>query len=266
MGGFTNNLTNLAAGTAYTVKSYAINSVGTNYSSPRAFSTLAAYPTFTGVYTQNFADVTNSTLIPAGWRVLSSSNVNSFAGNWTNTNSSNGGLYGRAGNPGILGYLHTSGTGILTNKLTLVNGTGGTLTNLFVSYTGEVNTLNPTNNLRFPAFTVAVGNNTNVAALAYSTENGSNAALSTEVTGLNIATNETIVITWVSDRGLTGSGGSRMIGLTDVRVATTPANVPTAPTDIALSANSIAENNAVNATVGTLSTTDADVGDSFTYT
>ncbi|NDE17751.1 hypothetical protein EBZ80_22765 [bacterium] len=117
----------------------------------------------------------------------------------------------------------------MTNKLTLVNGTGGTLTNLFVSYTGEVNTLNPTSNLRFPAFTVAVGNNTNVAALAYSTKNGSNAALSTEVTGLNIATNETIVITWASERG-EGSGASRLIGLTDVRVATTPANVPTAPT------------------------------------
>ncbi|NDE17752.1 hypothetical protein EBZ80_22770 [bacterium] len=85
VGGFTNNLTNLTAGTAYTVKSYAINSVGTNYSSPRAFSTLAAYPTFTGVYTQNFADVTNSTLIPAGWRALSSSNVNSFSGSWTNS-------------------------------------------------------------------------------------------------------------------------------------------------------------------------------------
>jgi hypothetical protein len=264
VGGFTNNLTNLTAGTAYTVKSYAINSVGTNYSSPRAFSTLAAYPTFTGVYTQNFADVTNSTLIPAGWRALSSSNANSYQGSWTNTNASTGGFYGRAGNPGVLGYLHTGSTGILTNKLTLVNGTGGTLTNLFVSYAGEVNTLNSSNNLRFPAFTVEV-NGAAVAALAYSTENGSNAALSTEVTGLNVTTNETIVITWASERGA-GSGSSRMIGLTDVRVATTPANVPTAPTDILLSAASIAENNAVNADVGTLSTTDADAGDTFTYT
>ncbi len=39
-----------------------------------------------------------------------------------------------------------------------------------------------------------------------------------------------------------------------------------APTDIALSSSSIAENNAANATVGTLSTTDADVSDTFTYT
>jgi hypothetical protein len=39
-----------------------------------------------------------------------------------------------------------------------------------------------------------------------------------------------------------------------------------APTDITLSANTIAENNAVNAEVGTLSTTDSDVGDSSIYT
>jgi uncharacterized delta-60 repeat protein len=39
-----------------------------------------------------------------------------------------------------------------------------------------------------------------------------------------------------------------------------------APTDIALSSSTIAENNAANATVGTLNTTDADVGDTFTYT
>jgi hypothetical protein len=242
VGGFTNNLTNLTAGTAYTVKSYAINSVGTNYSSPRAFSTLAAYPTFTGVYTQNFADVTNSTLIPAGWRALSSSNANSYQGSWTNTNASTGGFYGRAGTPGILGYLHTGSTGILTNKLTLVNGTGGTLTNLFVSYAGEVNTLNSSNNLRFPAFTVEV-NGAAVAALTYSTENGSNAALSTEVTGLNITTNETIVITWASERGA-GSGSSRMIGLTDVRVATS-APGPTAPSNLSYSTST------VSGTVGT---------------
>jgi hypothetical protein len=231
VGRFTNNLTNLTAGTAYTVKSYAINGVGTNYSSPRAITTLAAYPTFTGLYTQNFADVTNGTLIPAGWRALSSSNVNGYQGNWTNTNATTGGFYGRAGSPGILGYLHTGSTGILTNKLTLVNGTGGTLTSLLVSYTGEVNKLNPTNNLRFPAFTVAVGNNTNVGSLAYSTAGGTNASVSAEVTGLSIGTNELIVITWASERG-TGSGASRMIGLTDVRVSSAPSNLSYSPATI----------------------------------
>ena len=258
LGAFTNNLTNLTAGTAYTVKSYAINSAGTNYSSPAAFTTLAAYPTFTGEYRQNFDNVTNNALIPAGWRSLSSSNINSFVGYWTNTNASTGGLYGRDGAPGILGYLHTSGTGILTNKLTLVNGTGGTITNLYVSYTGEVNL---TNNGRSPAFAVAV-NGTSVAELAYSTLGGTNSSVSSLVANLNITTNDQITITWVSDRG-TGSGSSRMIGLTDVLVATSAPNL--APTDMALSSTSIAENNAVNALVGTLSTTDVDSGDTFTY-
>ena len=39
-----------------------------------------------------------------------------------------------------------------------------------------------------------------------------------------------------------------------------------APTDIALLGNSIRENQPSGALVGTLSSTDADVGDSFTYT
>jgi subtilisin family serine protease len=42
-------------------------------------------------------------------------------------------------------------------------------------------------------------------------------------------------------------------------------NVNEAPTDIALSANSVAENSSVGTAVGTLSTTDPDAGDSFTY-
>jgi gliding motility-associated-like protein len=41
---------------------------------------------------------------------------------------------------------------------------------------------------------------------------------------------------------------------------------PVAPTDISLSSASINENNAVNAVVGTLTTTDADSGDTHTYT
>ncbi|WED67032.1 Ig-like domain-containing protein [Synoicihabitans lomoniglobus] len=46
--------------------------------------------------------------------------------------------------------------------------------------------------------------------------------------------------------------------------AATPSN--TAPTDIALSASSVNHSDGTNATVGTLSTTDADSGDSHTYT
>ncbi len=43
-------------------------------------------------------------------------------------------------------------------------------------------------------------------------------------------------------------------------------NANETPTDIALSANSVAENSAIGSTVGSLSSTDVDAGDTFTYT
>jgi gliding motility-associated-like protein len=49
-------------------------------------------------------------------------------------------------------------------------------------------------------------------------------------------------------------------------VTITVTNVNEAPTDIALSASSVAENAATGTTVGTLSATDVDAGDTFTYT
>lgn len=59
-----------------------------------------------------------------------------------------------------------------------------------------------------------------------------------------------------TDAGGLGIEKTFTIGVTDVNHA---------PTDIGLSAATIAENNAVGAVVGTLSTTDVDAGDSFSY-
>jgi len=222
VGSYTNLLTGLSASTSYVLKSYAIGSGGTNYSAGTAFNTLAPNPSFAGVYAQSFNGMTN-TDFPQGWRCLSTSNINTYAGDWNASNSVAGGFYGRTNTPGVLGYLHTSSTGILSNRLTLVNNTGGTLTNLFVSYMGEVNL---TNNARFPAWTVVVNGETN-ASLAYSTGSGSNEFKSAEITGLNITNGGNIVISWWSDRGLnTSEGASRLIGMTDVRVATTPFSFP----------------------------------------
>lgn len=223
---FTNTITGLLASTAYTVRSFAINAQGTNYSTATTFNTLAPNPAFSGVYTQSFNGLTN-TFFPNGWRCLSTSNVNNYAGDWNATNSTAIGFYGRTNIPGIVGYLHGAATGILSNRLTLVNNTGGTLTNLWVSYTGEVNVLNPTSNTRFPAWTVVVDGQTN-AALFYSTAGGVSSNLVAEITGLNITNGGNIVISWSSDRGA-GTGSSRMIGMTDVRVATNapPIGTPT---------------------------------------
>ncbi len=219
---FTNAISGLLASTAYTVKSFAINANGTNYGPAAAFITLAPSPSFTGVYTQSFDGLTNTTL-PSGWRAISTGGINGYSGSWTNPSASTGGFYGRTNTPGILGYLHTGSSGILTNRLTLINNTGGTVTNLFVSYMGEVN-LN--NNTRFPAWTVVVDGQTN-ASLAYSTAGGSNEFKSAQITGLNISNGGTITIGWWSDRGTNASGSSRLIGMTSVRVATNAIGVPT---------------------------------------
>ena len=222
VGAFTNTFSGLTAATSYSVRSFVVNGAGTNYSSAVQFSTLPVPPSFTGAYTQNFNGFTNMAALPLGWRALSTSNINTFAGDWNATNSVSAGFYGRTNIPGVLGYLHTGGTGILSNTLTLVNNSGATLTNLFVSYVGEVNL---TNNPRFPAWTVVVDGQTN-ASLAYSTGSGSNEFKSAEITGLNITNGGNIVISWWSDRGTNTTGSSRLIGMTDVRVATTPFSFP----------------------------------------
>jgi IPT/TIG domain len=60
-----------------------------------------------------------------------------------------------------------------------------------------------------------------------------------------------------------GSGGTLRLDMLTVSGVVGVFNNP--PTNMTLSATAIAENNALNAVVGTLSTTDSDVGDTFTY-
>ena len=256
-GSFSAALNGLAANTGYSLKAYAINGQGTSYSSLVTFATLPTPPTFSGTYTQDFTGFTSMTTLPAGWSALSTADVNNYVGEF-NSGSSTGGFYGTINTPGVLGYLHTSSTGVVNNKLTLINGTGGVLTSLYISYKGRVEA---TSNTRIPIWTVKV-NGTTVAELEYSTASGVDELKSTQIMGLSIADGAEFTVNWESDRGQT-SGNSRRIGLTDVRVSTSAPNF--APTDITLSANTIAENNAVNAEVGTLSTIDSDSGDTFTY-
>jgi hypothetical protein len=221
------------------------------------FTTLPTPPTFSGTYTQNFTGFTNLATLPVGWTALSSAGVNNYVGEFS-SGSSTGGFYGTTNTPGVLGYLHTSSTGTVTNKLTLINGTGGELTSLYVSYKGRVEA---TNNTRIPIMTVKL-NGATVAELEYSTASGVDELKSTHVTGLSIADGAQFTVTWENDRGLS-SGNSRRIGLTDVRVSTSAPNFT--PTDIALSANSIPENNVIGESVGTLSSTDPDSSDTHTY-
>lgn len=68
-------------------------------------------------------------------------------------------------------------------------------------------------------------------------------------------------IGWVFYEAATGNGAG--VGIDDVVVTNA---VNSAPTDISISSQSINENNAVNATVGILSTVDVDLADTHTYT
>jgi hypothetical protein len=222
VGIFSNILTSLAPSTSYSVKAFAVNSAGTNYSPVKTITTPAPNPVFSGEYRQSFANFTSKENLPVGWKAFTTANFNSYAGSWDNLSASLAGFYGRASAVGVLGYLHTSASGTLNNKLTLVNGTGGALTSLWISYTGEVNL---TSNGRFPEWAVALNDST-ITALAYSTSSGTSAWKSAEITGLNIPDGASFSLSWVSDRGLTGTGSSRMIGLTGVRVATTEPSAP----------------------------------------
>ncbi len=135
---------------------------------------------------------------------------------------------------------------------------------------------------------IALSNNT-IAENA-----GANATVGTlSTTDPNVG--DTFTYTLVAGTGSTGNGSFNISGNTlratasldfeaqssySVRIRTTDqgglffeeaftitvTNVNETPTDIALSPSSIAENAGANATVGTLSTTDPDAGNTFTYT
>ena len=85
----------------------------------------------------------------------------------------------------------------------------------------------------------------------------------------NVPASSTVTFRYYAS-GQTASGGwgfnSPAAGQYGLYVTGTTSAPNSAPTDIGLTATSIAENNVVNAVVGTLSTTDSDVGDTvFTY-
>lgn len=209
---FTANASGLTPATSYTMRAYATNAIGTSYGSAITFSTLALPPTLVSSYSQAFAAYNGSN--PAGWAAVSSGGVQGYAGAWGNGGGT-AGFTGGASSPGVLGYQHTGGTVALTTTLTLFNGTGGLLDQLYISYLGRVSRITEG---RSPAFTVSV-NGSAVPALAYSTLNNVDATVSTTLTGLQIASGASFTISWVSDRG-EGFNSSKQIGLGDVLVAT----------------------------------------------
>ena len=210
---------------SYTVRAYAINSIGTNYSAPASFTTMAPNPEFTTGYTQNFNGFQSMTTIPDGWKCYSTGGANSYIGSWT-SGSSSAGFYGETNRPGVLGFTHTTTSSNNINTLTLVNRSGGTLTNLYVSYMGEVT---QTNNERCPSWVVNstdANGTTEVTELTYSTLGGTNATKTAQITGLSVPNGETYSLSWTSDRGLVQTNGSsRRIGIGFVQIATNAAGI-----------------------------------------
>lgn len=95
---------------------------------------------------------------------------------------------------GILGYQHTSGTGVNNLVLTLKNSTGSAITALTINFKGRAARLTET---RKPVFSVVVAGQAN-PGLAYDTSYGDNYQMSGGTTGLNIANGQKFTISWAS--------------------------------------------------------------------
>lgn len=212
-GEFEEEFTGLSPATAYVVKGFATNGNGTSYTLPLTVTTLPSPPVFTGVYEQPFDHYDG--VWPVGWSAVSGGGVQVFNStlDWSGA-ATNGGFYGNAGNPGLLGYLHTAASVDLNVKLRLTNGTGAPLTELFVKYLGRTGNVLGT---RLPDWKVSI-NGVEYPVLAYSTAAGVDEEIKGVITGLSIAPGERFTIEWFSTRG-EGSGNSRKIGLGEVVVA-----------------------------------------------
>ena len=139
-GSMTASITGLTAATNYTIRAYATNTIGTSYTGGASFTTLATPPTLATSYSQPF-NAYNGTN-PAGWTALSDfvPPLQAYAGAWGQS-ASTGGFLGGVSSPGALGYRHTGSSGNLTVTLRMINGTGATLTSLYVSYLVSCNIL-----------------------------------------------------------------------------------------------------------------------------
>jgi hypothetical protein len=159
-----------------------------------------------------------------------------------NSVSSESDTEGNAGTKALTFDVHLSGSGAVPTLFwRTVDGTatGGATCGAGVDYVSVSQTVGQTKNADFQIQVTICGDTTLESSEAFS---------------LQVADNS----------GFSGSGGNRLEIGTGTIQNDDVAN--SAPTDIALSNSSVAENAGANATVGTLSTTDPDAGNTFTYT
>jgi hypothetical protein len=241
--------------------------------------------------TQNFdslASTGDSSLMPLGWFFVETGSL----GNTTYAPGTGSSNFGNTYSFGADGSTERALGGLQSGSLVPVfgakirNTTGSTLTDLSISYVGERWRLGATgreDRLDFEYSTDATslsdGTWTPVPSLNFTApiSTGTLGALNGNDTANRVAVNGTVqnlslangAVLWIRWVDSNPSGADDGLGIDDFSVtgvndASEPAN--SAPTDIALSASSIAENNAVGDSVGTLSSNDVDAGDTFTYT
>ena len=141
------------------------------------------------------------------------------------------------------------GGGAITITATLDNAVQG-------GFTVEVNTADGTATLADSDYTAVAGKTLTFAGTAGETQTFT----VTPTNDLVIEANETLI---VSMSKLSTALGVDITDGATVTIVNDDFN--NAPTDIAISATSIAENNALDAAIGTLATTDADAGNTHTY-
>ncbi len=167
-------------------------------------------------YGEDFSGFAQTGELPLGWEL----SADGSAGNrldlsaWGTT--ATGIKRGSTADP-LLGYQHTANTGTVVMWVEVENRSGKTVRALDIQYRGRANRLAET---RYPHFTTRV-NGAPRSSLAYSSAEGDGMAKRDRFGGLFIPPGAMMELSWTSDRG-PGTGASRQIGLSDLRV-TVPA-------------------------------------------
>ena len=156
-------------------------------------------------YTEDFSEFVSYESLPQGWEVSNTS----YGGDWGSEISA-----GLRGNANVLGFQHTSRTGVFTAELSLINETGSTISSLQIDYTGKVERASEG---RSPIWTVKL-DGVVIDDLQFSTQNRVDQDLSVSLEDLDIANGQVFVISWSSERG-EGSGSSKQIGISNVVVS-----------------------------------------------
>ncbi len=227
---------------------------------------------------------TSNTAVPTGWDFFetgTNANTTYSAGTGSINTGDTYSFGATSSTERAFGCLR-SGSLVPRVGVQFTNSTGGVITTLAITYAGEQWRLGATgraDRLDFQLSTSATsladgpaGTWVDYDALDFSSPvttgtagalNGNaasnRAAMSLTITGLNIPNGGTFWIRW-SD--FDASGADDGLAVDDFSLTA----VNNAPTDIALSPNTVAENAAANTVVGAFSTTDPDTGNTFTYT